>query len=264
MADEPGRPAAISPISCESTPWGNEYASSSLFSTIAPRRGSLPMLEPMVRRCMPGSASWLKPRSAKSPVPTTRTVVKWRGWPVSLKTVSSSSMKRCGSAWPAPEPPTTNVWPSLTSSTASRTLDTIHGMYAPALGLRVWPVNSDEAIGEQEQDRVGDLVGAAEAAERRVAQAAPCPRRCRPARCHVRHGHERRHSVDADAARADSLPAPASARSPALAALYAAISVHAHLPRREAMLTIDPATPVRACAGSRRGRCGTTQTGPWR
>ena len=36
---------------------------------------------PIVRRMSPGSASWLKPRSAKSPIPTTRTVVRSRGVP---------------------------------------------------------------------------------------------------------------------------------------------------------------------------------------
>ena len=121
----PGRPAAISRISCESTPWGNEYASISLASTSAPRRGSLPMLLPIVRRVRPGRASWEKPRSAKSPMPTTRTVVRSRGWPSAVKTVASSSMKRCGTAWPAPEPPINSVLPSPTSPTASRTSITL-------------------------------------------------------------------------------------------------------------------------------------------
>ena len=45
----PGRPAAISRISCDRTPWGNEYDSISFASTSAPSRGSLPMLLPIVR-----------------------------------------------------------------------------------------------------------------------------------------------------------------------------------------------------------------------
>ncbi len=94
-------------MSCESTPCGNEYDSISFASTSAPSRGSLPMLLPIVRRMSPGSPSCEKPRSAKSPMPTTRTVVRSRGRPSSAKTVASSSMKRCGSAWPAPEPPIT-------------------------------------------------------------------------------------------------------------------------------------------------------------
>ena len=49
----PGRPAAISRISCERTPCGNEYDSISLASTSAPSRGSLPMLLPIVRRWRP-------------------------------------------------------------------------------------------------------------------------------------------------------------------------------------------------------------------
>ena len=77
----PGRPAAISRMSCESTPCGNEYDSISFASTSAPRRGSLPMLLPMVRRMSPGRPSCEKPRSAKSPMPTTRTVVRSRGRP---------------------------------------------------------------------------------------------------------------------------------------------------------------------------------------
>ena len=52
----PGRPAAISRMSCESTPCGNEYDSISFASTSAPRRGSLPMLLPIVRRMQPGQA----------------------------------------------------------------------------------------------------------------------------------------------------------------------------------------------------------------
>ena len=117
----PGRPAAISRMSCESTPCGNEYDSSSFCSTSAPRRGSLPMLLPIVRRISPGSPSCEKPRSAKSPIPTTRTVVRSRGRPSSVYTAASSSMNRCGSACPAPEPPITTVDPSRTRPTASRT-----------------------------------------------------------------------------------------------------------------------------------------------
>ena len=52
----PGRPAAISRISCDRTPCGNEYDSSSFASTSAPRRGSLPMLLPIVRFIRPGQA----------------------------------------------------------------------------------------------------------------------------------------------------------------------------------------------------------------
>ena len=94
----PGRPAAISRMSCESTPCGNEYDSISFASTSAPSLGSLPMLLPMVRRMSPGRPSCEKPRSAKSPMPTTRTVVRSRGRPASAYTVASSSMKRWGKA----------------------------------------------------------------------------------------------------------------------------------------------------------------------
>ena len=117
----PGLPAAISRMSCESTPCGNEYDSSSFASTSSPSRGSLPMLLPMVRRISPGSASCEKPRSAKSPIPTMRTVVSPRGRPVVVYSAASSSMNRCGRAWPAPEPPTSTVDPSRTSPTASPT-----------------------------------------------------------------------------------------------------------------------------------------------
>ena len=117
----PGRPAAISRISSESTPCGNEYDSISFASTSAPKRGSLPMLLPMVRRMSPDRPSCENPRSAKSPMPTTRTVVRSRGRPSSVYTAASSSMNRCGRAWPAPDPPMTIVAPSRTSPTASRT-----------------------------------------------------------------------------------------------------------------------------------------------
>ena len=77
------------------------------------------MLLPIVRRISPGSASWEKPRSAKSPIPTTRTVVRSRGCPSRVKTSASASMNRCGTAWPAPEPATITVAPSGTSRTAA-------------------------------------------------------------------------------------------------------------------------------------------------
>ena len=83
LGDQPGRPAAISRMSCDSTPWGNEYDSISFASTSAPSLGSLPMLLPIVRRMRPGSPSCEKPRSAKSPIPTTLTVVRSRGRPCS-------------------------------------------------------------------------------------------------------------------------------------------------------------------------------------
>ncbi len=116
----PGRPAAISRVSCERTPWGNEYDSISFASTSAPSRGSLPMLLPIVRRISPGSPSCENPRSAKSPIPTMRTVVRSRGRPSAVKIAASSSMNRCGTAWPAPDPPISTVLPSRTSPTASR------------------------------------------------------------------------------------------------------------------------------------------------
>ena len=94
-----------------------------------PRRGSLPMLLPIVRRIRPGSPSCEKPRSAKSPIPTTRTV-RSRGRPSSLYTAASSSMKRCGRACPAPEPPITIVAPSRTFPTASRTPITFDALTA--------------------------------------------------------------------------------------------------------------------------------------
>ena len=52
----PGRPAAISRMSSESTPCGNEYDSIAFASTSAPSRGSLPMLLPIVRRMQAGQA----------------------------------------------------------------------------------------------------------------------------------------------------------------------------------------------------------------
>src|SRR5438270_10327608 len=174
----PGRPAAISRMSCESTPWGNEYASISFASTRAPSRGSLPMLLPIVRRMSPGRPSCEKPRSAKSPMPTTRTVVRSRGLPSSVYALASSSMKRWGRAWPAPDPPMTNVLPSRTSPTASRTSMTLvtspavrSRHVAASVGVERLPEEQAGRIGEQEYHRVGDLVRPPKSAQRHILQA---------------------------------------------------------------------------------------------
>ena len=95
----------------------------------------------------------------------------------------------------------------LTSSTASRTVMTavstryiddwrqardaaddrsLHGMYAPALGLSVWPVYSDAASREQEDDRVGHLFGRPKRPKRHVAQPVPAGLAVDQIRGHVR------------------------------------------------------------------------------
>ena len=75
------RPAAPRSRASAATarPAGTSRTRSRSASTSAPRRGSFPMLLPIVRRMRPGRPSCENPRSAKSPMPTTRTVVRSRG-----------------------------------------------------------------------------------------------------------------------------------------------------------------------------------------
>src|SRR5439155_1626361 len=136
------------------------------------------MLLPIVRRMRPGRPSCEKPRSAKSPMPTTRTVVRSRGRPSFAYTLASSSMKRWGRAWPAPDPPMTTVLPSRTRPTASRTSMTL--VTAPILpsrhvppGVRVERLAEEQArrVRQQEDHSIGDLVRPSETAQGHVAQA---------------------------------------------------------------------------------------------
>src|SRR5207249_10476203 len=81
-------------------------------------------------------------------------------------------------AWPAPDPPMTTVLPSRTRLTASRTSMTL--VTAPtfpsrhvAAGVRVERLAEKQArrVREKENDRIGNLVGPPEPAQRHVTQA---------------------------------------------------------------------------------------------
>ena len=159
------------------------------------------MLLPMVRRISPGRPSCENPRSAKSPMPTIRTVVRSLGRPSVVNTAASSSMNRWGTACPAPEPPMSSVLPSRTSPTASRTSMTLaHGMYPPAFGLSVWPRNSDDASVSRKRT-ASALSSARPNARAGFPQSPPALLAVDQVGGHVGHGDARGHGVDPDPAR---------------------------------------------------------------
>ena len=92
----------------------------------AAEQGKLPVRERVARLLDDGSfveeallANWQEDGLGADGVVTGSGTIGGR--PVSVKTAANSSMNRCGTACPAPEPPITTVLPSRTSPTASRT-----------------------------------------------------------------------------------------------------------------------------------------------
>src|SRR6185295_14522211 len=114
-------------------------------------------------------------------------------------------MNSWGSACPAPDPPMTIVAPSRTWPTASRT-STILVTPGPRLSWHVPPgvgverLAEEQArrIGEQEDDRLGHLVRAPEAAERHVPEPSLALRAVHEVGRHLGDRHARRDRVHTD------------------------------------------------------------------
>ena len=104
LVSKPGRPAAMSRMSWESTPCGSVYAS--ILSAAARRTNPGESTNALVtaRLSRPSCARCDAPRSARSPTPTTLTDVRPSGLPSARKRRSTAASNASGTAWPPPDP----------------------------------------------------------------------------------------------------------------------------------------------------------------
>ena len=108
----PGRPAAMSRISCDNAPCGSVYASILFSAANVTSPGESTSALVIALFSNPSCARWLAPSAARSPTPTMLTDVRPRGLPSARKRRSTAASNASGTACPPPEPLTKMASPS--------------------------------------------------------------------------------------------------------------------------------------------------------